>query len=671
MSYNLRKRKTLTDSESTSSSSAIQPVISEKFYKYIKNQGFNYDVWRSIFDYLNPFLIHLMFKQPPAKSSSSTNVIPLLPIELLISWNDRGILEEFKHVLLSYNFRKTLASKVARFGNYQTMMWFQMNGLTLNESVLVSAAQRGDRQLFESIWKDIHLNLKVLDLAKHNSLRLDALKGAAKFGQLDFLKYAERTSKLRLDDTDDAITVLQAASKHGHLNILEWYIEQNKAPFSFQQTDKMFFAAVVGNKLNVLVWLKSFLDVQSWETFVRVSVHLYVSLAARHGNKNMVMWLIDMGFHSDIYSSTAAAYAGSIDLLEFFSPPWLEHVYTRAAEKGHLALLQWAKENAENNYPWPESKMFPAAAKCDNVELYQWLYDQRFPFEEETSFINALKKGHFKLIKFARSHGSNFWNDKFYFSLLKGAATLGDLETMKWAIAENTGTTGTAANHPIESSSDFFVPVIEAAASGGHIHILEYLRPTGILFRERQFYARVTGAAARHGHVAILEWASANTSCIGAYRCFKAAIRGSQFKVLVWLKTHFPMLMMKGSHPMLLAAQVGDIEVFKWLRNNGMKWHPLTCTAANNSFHYDIAEWAVKNGCPKDEHSRGRFSFTSAKRLELSVYVKVDEPSQEEEVDEEAEVIVVQEEYEDDEQEDEVVEDEEVAVDEEDVFSLD
>ena len=62
---------------------------------------------------------------------------------------------------------------------------------------------------------------------------------------------------------------------------------------------------------------------------------------------------------------------------------------------------------------------------------------------------------------------------------------------------------------------------------------------------------------------------------------------------------------------------------------------------------------------------------TSAKRLELSVYVKVDEPSQEEEVDEEAEVIVVQEEYEDDEQEDEVVEDEEVAVDEEDVFSLD
>jgi hypothetical protein len=162
------------------------------------------------------------------------------------------------------------------------------------------------------------------------------------------------------------------------------------------------------------------------------------------------------------------------------------------------------------------------------------------------------------------------------------------------------------------------------------------------------FYAKVTGVAARHGHVAILEWASANTDFIWAYTCFLAAIEGSQFKVLVWLQVFTTKRkqfheLMKRSHPMLIAANVGDIEVFKWLRNNGMKWHPMTYTVAP----YDIAEWAVKNGCPKDEHSRGRrTSFTIAKRLELSAYVKVDEPFQEEEVEEEAEVIVVQEENE-------------------------
>jgi hypothetical protein len=212
--------------------------------------------------------------------------------------------------------------------------------------------------------------------------------------------------------------------------------------------------------------------------------------------------------------------------------------------------------------------------------------------------------------------------------------------------------------------------VIEAAASGGHIHILEYLRPFGIPFREQQFYAKVTEAAARHGHVAILEWASANTAFSWAYTCFLAAIKGSQFKVLVWLQEFTTKRkkfhdLKKHSHPMLIAAQVGDIEVFKWLRNNGMKWHPMTCTLAPD----DIAEWAVKNGCPKDEYTSGRrTSFTIAERLELSVYVKVDEPLQEEEVEEEAEVIVVQE---DEVVEDDEVEDEEVAVDQEDDFSLD
>ena len=82
---------------------------------------------------------------------------------------------------------------------------------------------------------------------------------------------------------------------------------------------------------------KSFLAIETWELFVRVSVHPYVSIAARHGNKDMVMWLIDQGFHSDIHSASAAAYAGSIDLLKFFSHRWSAHVYTNAAEKGHLA----------------------------------------------------------------------------------------------------------------------------------------------------------------------------------------------------------------------------------------------------------------------------------------------------------------------------------------------
>jgi hypothetical protein len=116
---------------------------------------------------------------------------------------------------------------------------------------------------------------------------------------------------------------------------------------------------------------------------------------------------------------------------------------------------------------------------------------------------------------------------------------------------------------------------------------------------------------------------------------------------------------MKSPHPMLMAAEVGNIEVFKWLRNNGMKWHPMTYEVAKNSFHVDIAEWAIKNGCPKDKNSSGRLTFKKAKRLELTEYFKVEETLQEEQIEEEAEVIVLLEENEEEDQEED--EDEEVV----------
>ena len=74
----------------------------------------------------------------------------------------------------------------------------------------------------------------------------------------------------------------------------------------------------------------------------------------------------------------------------------------------------------------------------------------------------------------------------------------------------------------------------------------------------------------------------------------------------------FPRVVMKHSHPILIAALRGDLEIFKWLRYNGMKWHPSTYTVAKKSFHDDIAELAVKNGCPKDEYTSGIcFSFST------------------------------------------------------------
>ncbi len=92
-----------------------------------------------------------------------------------------------------------------------------------------------------------------------------------------------------------------------------------------------------------------------------------------------------------------------------------------------------------------------------------------------------------------------------------------------------------------------------------------------------------------------------------------------------------------------------------------MKWHPMTYEVAMHCAHFDIAEWAVKNGCPQDKHTSGRLSLKKAKRLELTEYVKVEETLQEEEIEEDPEVILLQEENEEEDQEED--EDEEDAAD--------
>ena len=114
MNYmNLRLRRTPLPSAT--------PIAPLKKVNY-DQRSFNYDLWKIIFDFIHPSLIHLMI---PFRSIKSMNSNPHLPLDLVISWNDFAKFDQFKKVLLSFNFRSTLLSKVALHGNYSTMQWFQ------------------------------------------------------------------------------------------------------------------------------------------------------------------------------------------------------------------------------------------------------------------------------------------------------------------------------------------------------------------------------------------------------------------------------------------------------------------------------------------------------------------------------------------------------------------
>ena len=167
--------------------------------------------------------------------------------------------------------------------------------------------------------------------------------------------------------------------------------------------------------------------------------------------------------------------------------------------------------------------------------------------------------------------------------------------------------------------------LITVAAEKGHLHIIEFLRLEIAASQDENVLeecdALVTELAAANGHVAILDWALANSNWY-LDAILREAIKNSQFKVLVWLKTQFPnILQLDYPIPLNIAAEYSDIEVFKWLRNNGAKWDVNTIVCAKDGENEDIVDWAIENRCPKGGYKRKpKYASRKKGRLQLSHY---------------------------------------------------
>jgi hypothetical protein len=46
------------------------------------------------------------------------------------------------------------------------------------------------------------------------------------------------------------------------------------------------------------------------------------------------------------------------------------------------------------------------------------------------------------------------------------------------------------------------------------------------------------------------------------------------------------------------AARSGFLDVLKWARSNGYPWDKKTYENATSKNHWNVARWAVENGCP-------------------------------------------------------------------------
>jgi len=73
----------------------------------------------------------------------------------------------------------------------------------------------------------------------------------------------------------------------------------------------------------------------------------------------------------------------------------------KAAKGGHLAVLQWLRENGA---PWDE-RTCSCAAKCGHLATLQWLRANGAPWDEWTC-VYAARGGHLAMLEWLRANGA-------------------------------------------------------------------------------------------------------------------------------------------------------------------------------------------------------------------------------------------------------------------------
>jgi hypothetical protein len=298
-----------------------------------------FDVIINIFEYIHACgYFHLLYFPRPLREANDTRK---LPISALISMNDTNILEELKHVVLSFRFREKIRTLVAKFGSFNTIQWFLSNGvISWNINILKILSLRGELQ-----------SLKLL-IANGSHFSYEILYSAGQCGreniiqcfQLMFL--LERKIDGPLFQHNYISKFLEYSAFGNHLNVILWMLK-NYHSETTQNADDMIFGAVKGGHIEMLEWIKVNISPLIWED-ERLKRFRCGIVAARNKHLQLLQWLQNNGFKFNHRAYTqAAAFSGSLEVLRYLRSldppcPWSFQVCTIAVKQGNMEMLQWA-----------------------------------------------------------------------------------------------------------------------------------------------------------------------------------------------------------------------------------------------------------------------------------------------------------------------------------------
>ncbi|SHO33417.1 Ankyrin repeat-containing domain [Cedratvirus A11] len=151
----------------------------------------------------------------------------------------------------------------------------------------------------------------------------------------------------------------------------------------------------------------------------------------------------------------AALDRGLLSLLESCNDFVPEDICEKAAGKGYLHILKWARVQ---RYPW-DYKVCSEAAYNGHLKVLQWLKDNNCPWSAYT-FLSAVAGGHLDILQWCKEQDCPVDGNN-----CRIAACFGQLDVLKWCVEQG---------YPID------VNAYRDASIKKHKHIIQWLEEIGI-----------------------------------------------------------------------------------------------------------------------------------------------------------------------------------------------
>lgn len=259
----------------------------------------------------------------------------------------------------------------------------------------------------------------------------------------------------------------------------------------------------------------------------------------------------------------AVAAAGNVDVMRHLTKecPWFcklddwdEHTCEAAAAHGHLEMLQYLREprniggGQAHQCPWSVTVMSSAAQNGD-LDMLQWAYYNGLLPSAYTVAV-ACQGGHDRVVAWLLD--------------LPGGTGLADEYSSFWAAHRGHLRCLEALwlrGHAMDNRCCY------AAAGAGHLDCLRWLRNVA----HAHWDYKTCNHAAGCNQVECLRWALEN-GCTCLHEASRSAVaRGSV--ECVKLLMEFDKFRPSDWECCTLAAEMGHLEMLKWLRANGGQWH--------------------------------------------------------------------------------------------------